>query len=117
MGFHDRELSVLFTDDKRISRLNQRYLGKIGSTNVLAFPMAEGPVVSNEMSILGDVVVSVDTAIRESKALGEPLERTVDRLLVHGILHLRGYDHERSTAEANRMGREEKRILKLITEE
>jgi rRNA maturation RNase YbeY len=66
--------------------------------------------------MLGDVVISLDTAVSESKELGEPLQRTVDRLLVHGILHLLGYDHEVSPKEALRMNREENRLITLIME-
>ena len=66
--------------------------------------------------MLGDVVVSVGTALKESKALGEPLEHTIDRLLIHGVLHLLGYDHEKSTAEAARMEKEEKRLQALVRE-
>jgi rRNA maturation RNase YbeY len=66
--------------------------------------------------MLGDVVISVDTAISESQELGEPLQRTVDRLLIHGILHLLGYGHEGSPKEALRMRREENRLLTLVME-
>jgi rRNA maturation RNase YbeY len=112
----DKELSVLFTDDRRIARLNKNYLGRNGPTNVLAFPMNEGPTTEYESPMLGDVVISVGTALKESKALGEPLEHTIDRLLIHGILHLLGYDHEKSTAEAARMEKEEKRLQTLVSE-
>jgi probable rRNA maturation factor len=114
LGFHDGELSVLLTDDRRIADLNNRYLGRKGPTNVLAFPMEEGEHARFDTRMLGDVVVSVETALAESRAAGEPLERAVDRLLIHGILHLLHYDHERSPLEARRMRREEKRVLSLI---
>ena len=116
MACHDKELSVLFTDDRRIAQLNKRYLGRNGPTNVLAFPMNEGPTAKYESPMLGDVVISVGTALKESKALGEPLEHTIDRLLIHGVLHLLGYDHEKSTAEAARMEKEEKRLQALVSE-
>ncbi|MBN1103472.1 MAG: rRNA maturation RNase YbeY, partial [Deltaproteobacteria bacterium] len=67
--------------------------------------------------ILGDVVVSVDTALEESRKTGESLERTLHRLLIHGVLHLLNYDHERSSREARRMRREEERLLALMEEE
>ncbi len=117
LGFRDVELSILLTDDRHIADLNERYLGRKGPTNVLAFPMEEGGEVRFNSGMMGDVAVSVETALAESKAAGEPLERTVDRLLVHGILHLLHYDHERSPLEARRMRREEKRILALMEEE
>ncbi len=117
MGLHDRELSVLLTDDARMADLNHRYLGKRGPTNVLAFPTEEGGKAQLSSRIMGDVVVSVETALAESREAGEPLEKTVDRLLVHGVLHLLDYDHERSSLDAKRMRREEERVLALIEEE
>lgn len=115
MGCHDKELSILFTDDRSMARLNERYLNRKGPTNVLAFPMAGELMPGVESTMLGDVVVSVDTAIRESKGLCEPLAHTIDRLLIHGILHLLNYDHERSILEAECMEKEEKRLMALIT--
>ena len=113
---HEKELSILFTDNERIAQLNESYLGRKGPTNVLAFPMSDGlePVV--ESGMLGDVVISVDTAVAESKDLNETLEHTIDRLLIHGILHLLGYDHEKSKSEAKRMENEEKRLMALMEE-
>jgi probable rRNA maturation factor len=113
LDLRDAELSVLITDDVTISELNRRYLAKEGPTNVLAFPMNEGSPWGHA-SVLGDVVVSVDTAAKESNQSGEPLERTLFRLLIHGILHLLGYDHEHSRAKARRMEKEQERLLALI---
>ena len=117
MGFPDKELSIVFTDDRRIAQLNNRYLGRKGPTNVLAFPMEDGPTSEVESTMLGDVVISVSTALRESKEHGEALEHTIDRLLIHGLLHLLGYDHEKSNAEARRMEKEEKRLIILMRED
>ena len=116
MGLRDVELSILLTDDAVISELNRRYLCKNGPTNVLAFPMGEESL-SEEPAMLGDVVISVDTAVKESNQSGDPLEQTVSRLLIHGILHLLGYDHEKSRAEARRMKKEEARLLEVILED
>jgi len=117
LDFHEGELSVLFTDDKRIAELNQHYLKRKGPTNVLAFPMLSGPPPNLASGMLGDVVISVDTAVSESRELGEPLQRTVDRLLIHGILHLLGQDHEVSSKQALRMRREENRLMALVMED
>jgi rRNA maturation RNase YbeY len=114
LGCRDGELSVLLTDDEHIAELNQHYLGREGPTDVLAFPMAGGPPPHVDSGMLGDVVVSLDTAASESHMLREPLEKTVYRLLIHGILHLLNYDHERSSQEAERMSKEENRLLSLI---
>jgi len=116
LACHEKELSILFTDNERIARLNDRYLGRKGPTNVLAFPMSGGPEPGVESGMLGDVVISVDTAINESEDLDEPLEHTIDRLIIHGILHLLGYDHEKSEAEARRMEKEEERLMALVME-
>ena len=122
LGCHDKELSILFTDDARMAQLNLRYLGRRGPTNVLAFPMADpdGPADQSpalESVMLGDVVISIDTALSEADEFGETLEYTVDRLLIHGVLHLIGYDHEESEAEALLMEKEEKRLMALMREE
>ena len=119
MGCHDKELSILFTDDNRMAQLNFRYLGRKRPTNVLAFPMADldrpakqTPTVESVM--LGDVVISIDTALSEADEFGETIEYTIDRLLIHGVLHLMGHDHEEPEAEALRMEKEEKRLMELI---
>ncbi len=116
MGCDDRELSVLLTDDPRIAELNERYLARKGPTNVISFPMDEGEPVPPGTGMLGDVVVSVETARAESCKTGETHERAVDRLLAHGILHLLGYDHERSAQEARRMRRGEKKVISWMEE-
>ena len=116
LGCPDKELSVLFTDDNCIAQLNRHYLGKNGATNVLAFPMCDGQTPELESPMLGDVVISVNTALRESRELGENLENTIGRLLVHGVLHLLGYDHEKSIHDAQRMEKEERRLIELIQE-
>jgi len=117
LACHNRELSILFTNDEQIAQLNAHYLGRRGPTNVMAFPMANISGEGFDSSMLGDVVISVDTALRESKECRESLEYTIERLLIHGILHLSGYDHEESDFEADRMEKEEKRLIALIGED
>ena len=117
LGCHNGELSVLLTDDQHMAQLNRRFLRREGPTNVLAFPMSNGDTSDDDFGMLGDIVLSVDTAINESKALNEPLEETIYRLLLHGLLHLLGFDHERSPEEARRMETEQARLLPLMKEE
>jgi rRNA maturation RNase YbeY len=117
LGCNDGELSILFTDDGHMAELNSLYLGREGPTNVLAFPMAGGADPDIHSGMLGDIVISVDTALKESEQAGESFMNTIFRLLIHGLLHLLGYDHEASPAEARRMEKEEKRILRLILED
>jgi len=117
LGCHDKELSILFTDDSRMAQLNLRYLGRKGPTNVLAFPMADLNVPDKQIPavesvMLGDVVISIDTALSEADEFGETIEHTIDRLLIHGVLHLMGYDHEE--AEALLMEKQEKKLMGLI---
>lgn len=119
MGCHDKELSILFTDDRRMAQLNLQYMGRTGPTNVLSFPMSDfnapaGQTPDIETGLLGDVVISIDTAQREAEASGEALEQTVVRLLIHGILHLLGHDHAGPKAQAALMEREEKRLTALV---
>ncbi len=111
MGYHDCELSLLFTDDKNIAELNCRFLKREGPTNVLAFPMRGDELSEPETPMLGDIVISLDAAIRDAKRIGESLNNAIDRLLIHGLLHLLGYDHERSEEEARRMEEETERLL------
>lgn len=117
MASPEKELSVLFTDDNHISKLNRHYLKKEGPTNVLAFPMEEKSSPGIDSPMLGDVVISVDSAQREAEEFGEELESTIDRLLIHGVLHLMGYDHEKTLEGARRMEKEEKRLISLIKED
>ena len=116
MACDDKEISILFTDDKHIADLNQYYLNRNGPTNVLAFPMTSDPPEDIDSGMLGDVVISVNTAIRESIELGEPIAVTLYRLLIHGILHLLHFDHEKSPEDEKRMVQEEKRLLALVLE-
>ena len=116
LACRDREISILFTDDSHIQILNKEYLAREGPTNVLAFPMR--PAGSDiDTGMLGDVIISVDTAIRESDECNETLEITIYRLLIHGILHLLGYDHEKSEEDERIMVKEEKRLLTLVRED
>lgn len=116
MDCHKKELSILFTDDQCISKLNKEYLGRDGPTNVIAFPMSGIMEERMNIPILGDIVISVDTAIREAKECGKDIEYIIDRLVIHGILHLLGYDHEKDEKEAIEMEKEENRLLSILKE-
>ena len=117
MDCKDVELSILFTDDGHMAELNRDYLGREGPTNVLAFPMSSGPAPDVQCGMLGDVIVSVDRAMEEAKSFGETFEQRLYRLLIHGILHLLDYDHERSEPEAERMESREEELLDLVFKE
>ena len=94
---------MVLVDDAAIGRLNQDYLGRPGPTNVIAFPMGEGEFGQINPELLGDVVLSVERAWKEAAEAGYRLEEMLDFYLIHGILHLIGYDHEGQAEEAARM--------------
>jgi probable rRNA maturation factor len=106
LGLEDAELSVLLTDDRRIQELNREHRGKDKPTDVLSFPLDEDEVDTGSPRLLGDVVISLDTAERQARGRGRSLVEEVRFLLAHGILHLIGHDH----AEP-----EEKRIMVAAT--
>jgi len=89
-------ISVLFTDDVKMQELNKAYRSKEKPTDVLSFSMRDGQSFpkTEEIESLGDIVVSLDTAIRQAKEFGVTVEDEIKRLLVHGCLHLLGYEHE-----------------------
>lgn len=97
------ELSLVICGDQEIAALNEQWLGRQGPTNVLAFAQGEGQGAGLHPEILGDVVVSIETAERESADNGlEPGEHLM-RLIIHGLLHLLGHEHEQGGPTARRM--------------
>ncbi|MGA9263187.1 MAG: rRNA maturation RNase YbeY [Desulfobacterales bacterium] len=114
LGSPEAELSILLVDDAAIAQLNRQYLSRSGPTNVIAFPMREGEFADVSPQLLGDVVISVDTAEREGNAAGIALAVRLDELLVHGILHLFGYEHEKNNADARVMAEKSTALMELI---
>lgn len=108
------ELSIVFVDDDEIATLNQDYLQRSGPTNVIAFPMQEGDFSEVTPNLIGDVVISLDTCRRECDAAAMPFEERLDQLLVHGILHLFGYDHVTNAADAERMATKSDELVALL---
>ena len=107
------ELSVLLVGDDRMAELNRNWRDRSGPTDVLAFAQREGPALGEE-GLLGDVVICVPTAQRQALERDQELGREIEELLVHGILHLLGYDHERSADEARRMFAKQAEVLAAI---
>ena len=99
----EKEISILLADDKKMRELNNQYRGQDRSTDVLAFPQNDGGREKPITHFLGDVVVSIVTARWQSTQHKLSLEEELIVLLIHGILHLLGYDHERSDEEARHM--------------
>jgi len=114
LDFPEGEISILIVDDHQIEKLNRQYLQRSGPTNVIAFAMREGDFSDLNPHMLGDVVISAETAAREAAAAGMPLTRRFDELLVHGILHLFGYDHESGAQEARKMEAKSRQLMELI---
>lgn len=112
----DSELSIVLVDDDEMAGLNQTYRNKTGPTNVLSFPMHEGEFSDLNPEILGDVVISMDTTHREAEELGLTLEQRFYFLLIHGVLHLFEFDHERGDAAAAEMDEKTEALFKLIEE-
>ncbi len=110
MGFEDRELSVLLTGNQEIRELNREYRGKDKPTDVLSFPM-EDPYM------LGDIVISVEKAASQAAEFGCTLDEEAGRLVVHGVLHLLGYDHVRGGRQAAKMKREEGELMGALRDE
>jgi len=111
----DAELSILLVSDAEMRRLNRTWRDRDRTTDVLAFAQGEGEGGVPD-GLLGDVVISVDTARRQAAERGLTLAAEADRLLVHGLLHLLGYDHEVSEREARRMQRRERALLRVLVD-
>jgi probable rRNA maturation factor len=106
-----REVSVLFCADGRMRTLNRRWRGLDRPTDVLSFPAGGGRAADE--GFLGDIVISVPYASRSARRREEPPAREIDRLLVHGLLHLAGYDHETDDGEMDALEARVRRRLRI----
>ena len=115
LGCPNQEVSILLTGDKDIRRLNQEFRSIDQPTDVLSFPQNadEDPCIPEEI-ILGDIVVSLDIAKAQAKEHGLDFKEEIILLLIHGILHLLGYDHEISEKEEEKMRNKTRELFKLI---
>jgi rRNA maturation RNase YbeY len=107
------ELSLALVGDPEIRKLNAKYRGKNYPTDVLSFPAEDLP---GPIRLLGDVVISIDKMRAQAKERGRPFKEEVTILLIHGIVHLLGYDHERSARDARIMARLERKIYRALCE-
>ncbi|MBP9649960.1 MAG: rRNA maturation RNase YbeY, partial [Syntrophaceae bacterium] len=116
IGCAEKEISISFVDDEAIRLLNRQYLRLDKPTNVLSFSLEEGECGKINPGLLGDVVISVDTALRDAKQGGFTLEEEILFLIIHGLLHLTGYEHvETSRANALKMKKREKELFLALT--
>ena len=115
LGYKDFELSIVITDDEDIKNLNKEFRQLDKATNVLSFPVNdEESSFMPFVSVLGDIVISEDTAQKEALEAGITLDQRISQLLVHGILHLIGYDHEAGEAEEEEMTEKSIELLSVI---
>lgn len=107
LGLPDLELSIVLTDERSMRRLNAQHRDEDHATDVLAFPLWEGQGAELALGrgMLGDVVISVDTAARQAKKRGASVKDEATLLLAHGVLHLLGLDHRDRTEERRMMAR------------
>lgn len=110
----DAELSILFVGDRRMSQLNAAYRGKRKTTDVLSFEADIPFRESEQLSALGDIVISVPKAESQAEMSDAGFYDEVDRLLIHGTLHLLKYDHEKSAYKARLMRKKEKEIFDAV---
>jgi probable rRNA maturation factor len=117
IGESSADMSVSFVGDRRMRRLNRQYRHKDRSTDVLAFAFREARAphrLNRSAAHLGDVVIALPTAQRQARAGHRSLEEEIVALLIHGVLHLCGYDHERGGHEALRMHRKERQVRRRL---
>lgn len=114
MGFPEAELSLTLVNDPAMAALNQSVLQRRGPTNVISLPLQGGPFPDVQSQILGDVIISLETTRRQARQHGWKFLELLDFYLIHGILHLLGYDHETTPDEARRMAAKTQELFKLL---
>ena len=117
VGQSAADMTLSLVGDRRMRQLNRRFRRKDCSTDVLAFAFREARAphgFNQAAAYLGDVVIAMPTARRQARAAGRPLEDELVTLLIHGVLHLCGYDHERSRPEASRMQKKERQMRRRL---
>ena len=114
LALPDAELSISFVDDAEIQEVNRDYLRLEKPANVLSFPIREGNFPGLPPNLLGDVVISIETARRQSNRFGLNEQEMILFLMIHGILHLLGYDHEKGGKQARQMTLKQKELLHMV---
>ena len=113
-GLEDSELSLVLVSDKQIAAINRDYLKVQGPTDVIAFRMADGQYKQLNTYLLGDVIISVETAQTQADKLGRGIGRELCLYLVHGILHLNSYD-DREKGNKKKMFARQRKIMSKIS--
>jgi probable rRNA maturation factor len=111
----DQEISLLFVDNEQIRQMNRQYLNRNHPTNVISFPIKEGDYSHVNPHLLGDIVISVERALQDAASGDLPFNDEIDFLLIHGLLHLLGYNHEGANEiEAIKMKEKEDAVFFLL---
>ncbi len=113
LGIHRAELSVLFVNSRRMKLLNAQYRGIQKVTDVLSFPMLD-KMFQGDLNILGDIVICIPQALRQAEDYGTTFHDELLRLLIHGLLHLLGYDHEINSYRKRKMEKKERELLDAV---
>ena len=115
LGLEEKEVSLLFLDNAGIREINRDYLHRDWPTNVISFAIGEGEFSGINPDLLGDIVVSVERAMDDAQDGNLPFEDELDFLVIHGLLHLTGYDHESgSEAQAAQMKEKEQELFQAL---
>ncbi len=115
VGPEPSELTIGLIGDAEMRKLNAKFRNKDYPTDVLSFPLEQD--LPGAVRLLGDVIISVDKARQQAKERGRSLEEEIVTLLIHGVVHLLGYDHERSAQDARIMARLEKKIYRSLCDQ
>jgi rRNA maturation RNase YbeY len=110
LGLKNRDLSILFTDNDQIRDFNRTYFNKDRPTNVISFSYIDGFACE----VVGDLIISLERAYEESHQSDVPFHERVFSLIIHGLLHVQGFDHEKGDREARRMRYREKKLLTYV---
>jgi probable rRNA maturation factor len=110
LGFQNKDLSVLFVDNKKITLMNKKFFGKNNPTNVISFSYIDG--LPDE--VFGDIIISLEKAEEEAQASGTFFYERFFALIVHGLTHIMGYDHEKDESERRKMRHKEKKLIDFV---
>ncbi len=111
----DKEISLLFVDNDEMREINKRYLNRDYPTNVITFSLTEGEFGNINPGVLGDIIISVETALKDAEEAGIKFNDELEFLLIHGMLHLLNYNHENSSEEdVKKMERKEEEIFGIL---
>lgn len=111
----DKEISLLFVDNDEIREINKHYLNRDYPTNIITFSLTEGQFGNINPKVLGDIVISVETALKDAEEAGIELNDELEFLMIHGMLHLLNYNHENTSEdEVKKMEMKEQEVFRIL---